>query len=137
MIKEKFFIRTFGCQMNVSDTERMTALLAEQGMDPTEKVDEASLIIINGCTVREKAVHKAVSTLGTYQGLRLEGKKPLIGVGGCVGQLDKADLFKRAPYLDFVFGKGNCHKSIFTAICPVQLHQNPIHFSFFATDCRF
>ncbi|MGK5082131.1 tRNA (N6-isopentenyl adenosine(37)-C2)-methylthiotransferase MiaB [Bdellovibrionota bacterium FG-1] len=103
-LPEKFFIRTFGCQMNVSDTERMTALLAEQGMEPTAKVDEAALIIINGCTVREKAVHKAVSTLGTYQGLRLEGKKPLIGVGGCVGQLDKAGLFKRAPYLDFVFG---------------------------------
>jgi tRNA-2-methylthio-N6-dimethylallyladenosine synthase len=82
----------------------MTALLAEQGLEPTEDAREAAVILINGCTVREKAVHKAISTLGTFQTLKKEGKGPIIGVGGCVGQLDKAGLFKRAPYLDFVFG---------------------------------
>jgi tRNA-2-methylthio-N6-dimethylallyladenosine synthase len=102
--QDKFFIKTFGCQMNVADSERMGALLAAQGLAPTEVASEAAVIIINGCTVREKAVHKAISTLGTFQSLKKEGKGPLIGVGGCVGQLDKAGLFKRAPYLDFVFG---------------------------------
>ena len=107
--KEKFHIRTFGCQMNVADSERMTALLAGQGLEPTDHAEEASVIIINGCTVREKAVHKAISTLGTYQDFTIDNgphgrSKPIIGIGGCVGQLDKANLFKRAPYLDFVFG---------------------------------
>jgi tRNA-2-methylthio-N6-dimethylallyladenosine synthase len=102
---EKFYIKTFGCQMNVADSERMTALLADQGLEPTENVADTAVILINGCTVRKKAVHKAISTLGTYQGFKKEGGKgPIIGVGGCVGQLDKANLFKRAPYLDFVFG---------------------------------
>ncbi len=100
----KFYIKTFGCQMNVADSERMTALLAEQGMSPTDRAQEAQVIIINGCTVREKAVHKAVSMLGGFQELKKEGKGPVIGIGGCVGQLDQGALFKRAPYLDFVFG---------------------------------
>ncbi len=100
----KYFIRTFGCQMNVADSERMAALLTEQGLDPTDNPKEAEVILINGCTVREKAVHKAVSTLGTYQNFEVNGRKPLIGIGGCVGQLEKDSIFKRAPYLDFVFG---------------------------------
>lgn len=103
-MSEKFIIKTFGCQMNVADSERMASLLAQQGMDSTEDVHEADIIIINGCSVREKAVHKAVSMLGGFRALKKTGKGPLIGVGGCVGQLDKQNLFKRAPYLDFVFG---------------------------------
>lgn len=104
--KNTFFIKTFGCQMNVADSERMASLLAAKGMSPARDASDAGLILINGCTVREKAVHKAVSALGKYHH---EGKeqgldKPLIGIGGCVGQLEKKTLFKRAPYIDFVFG---------------------------------
>ncbi len=104
--KNTFFIKTFGCQMNVADSERMASLLAAKGMSPAETVEDAGLILINGCTVREKAVHKAVSTLGKFHHeLRSKGiAKPMIGIGGCVGQLEKKELFKRAPYLDFVFG---------------------------------
>lgn len=102
---QRYLIRTFGCQMNVSDSERMAALLSEQGMEEAKSPDEASVVIINGCTVREKAVHKAISALGTLQDLKRRGNGlPLIGVGGCVGQLDRKKLFQRAPYLDFVFG---------------------------------
>jgi tRNA-2-methylthio-N6-dimethylallyladenosine synthase len=90
--------------MNVADSERMAALLNEQGLDPADKPENADVILINGCTVREKAVHKAVSTLGTYQDFEVNGQKPLIGIGGCVGQLERETIFKRAPYLDFVFG---------------------------------
>ena len=107
-MNKQFLIKTYGCQMNVADSERMSALLVEQGLAPTEKASEADVIIINGCTVREKAVHKAISALGELQSLkknaRSEGKGPIIGIGGCVGQLDQDSLFKRAPYLDFVFG---------------------------------
>ena len=67
-------------------------------------MEDASVIIINGCSVREKAVHKAVSSLGTFRTLKKNGFGPIIGVGGCVGQLEKDTLFRRAPYLDFVFG---------------------------------
>ncbi len=102
---EQFFIKTFGCQMNVADSERMSALLAGQGLTPAESPDDAQVIIINGCTVREKAVHKAVSALGELQSLKKNtDKAPIIGIGGCVGQLDRESLFKQAPYLDFVFG---------------------------------
>lgn len=92
--------------MNVADSERMAALMAEKGLKPAPDVDSAGVIIINGCTVREKAVHKAVSTLGQYHhSIEQSGRpKPIIGIGGCVGQLEKSELFKRAPYLDFVFG---------------------------------
>ncbi len=103
---KKVLVKTFGCQMNVADTERMVALMGERGMEPTENPKEADLIIINGCSVREKAVHKAVSFLGEQQILKKQkGEKgPIIALGGCVGQLDKGEVFKRAPYLDFVFG---------------------------------
>ncbi|MBS1961368.1 MAG: tRNA (N6-isopentenyl adenosine(37)-C2)-methylthiotransferase MiaB [Bdellovibrionales bacterium] len=104
--KDTFFIKTFGCQMNVADSERMASLLSAKGMRPAKDVSEAGLILINGCTVREKAVHKAVSTLGKYHhdGKEAGLDKPTIGIGGCVGQLEKNALFKRAPYVDFVFG---------------------------------
>jgi tRNA-2-methylthio-N6-dimethylallyladenosine synthase len=110
----KVYIKTFGCQMNVADTERMLALMNERGCEPTDSPDAADLIIINGCSVRDKAVHKAVSFLGEQQGFKKSGNKkssvlragkgPIIALGGCVGQLDKGEIFKRAPYLDFVFG---------------------------------
>ena len=106
-MNQKFYIKTFGCQMNVADSERMAAILTEQGMDPADSIENAHLIIINGCSVREKAVHKAVSTLGELQELKKSGAGghgAIIGMGGCVGQLDQKTLFKRAPYLDFVFG---------------------------------
>lgn len=75
-------------------------------MTAADRAEDAQVIIVNGCTVREKAVHKALSALGKYQDFIDNGTgfKPLIGVGGCVGQLEKGDLFKRAPYIDFVFG---------------------------------
>jgi tRNA-2-methylthio-N6-dimethylallyladenosine synthase len=103
---KKVMVKTFGCQMNVADTERMIALMGERGMEPTNNAKEADLIIINGCSVREKAVHKAISYLGEQQILKKQKGKggPIIALGGCVGQLDKGEVFKRAPYLDFVFG---------------------------------
>ena len=102
---KKVMVKTFGCQMNVADTERMLALMEERGLEPTDEAKEADLIIINGCSVRDKAVHKAVSFLGEQQILKKQkGEGPILALGGCVGQLDKGEVFKRAPYLDFVFG---------------------------------
>lgn len=100
--EKKFFIKTFGCQMNTADTERMSVLLADLGAASTDKVEQADIVILNGCEVREKAVNKALSSLGTLKSLKT--KRQLIGMGGCVGQLDGAKLFERNPHLDFVFG---------------------------------
>ncbi|HTL12149.1 MAG TPA: tRNA (N6-isopentenyl adenosine(37)-C2)-methylthiotransferase MiaB, partial [Bdellovibrionota bacterium] len=90
--------------MNVADTERMGALLRDSGMEEAAAPESADLILINGCSVRDKAVHKALSTLGTYQDYQTNGRKPLMALGGCVGQMEKGAIFRRAPYLDFVFG---------------------------------
>ncbi len=107
--KKTFYIKTFGCQMNVADTERMSVLLAESGAEQAATAEQADVIILNGCEVREKAVHKMVSALGGMTKNRgrvdrAQGKKQIIGIGGCVGQLDGAKLFKRNPHIDFVFG---------------------------------
>lgn len=98
------YISTYGCQMNVNDSERMYTLLEMSNFTPVSTPEQADLIIINSCSVREKPVHKVFSEVGTYK--RLKAKKPhlKIGVGGCVGQQEKDNLIKDAPMIDFVFG---------------------------------
>lgn len=98
------FISTYGCQMNVNDTERMYSLLEMQNYSPVSTPDEASLIIINSCSVREKPVHKVRSEVGHYRRLKEKNPDLKIGVGGCVGQQEKGKLLKDIPLLDFVFG---------------------------------
>ena len=98
------YISTYGCQMNVNDTERMFSLLEMMNYTQVSAPEEAQLIIINSCSVREKPVHKVISEAGRYK--KLKDKNPLlkIGVAGCVAQQERARLFKRIPVLDFVFG---------------------------------
>lgn len=98
------FISTYGCQMNVNDTERMYSLLEMSNFMPVEKAEDASLIIINSCSIREKPVHKVYSEVGTYRELKKKNPELIIGVGGCVGQQEKDKLMKRSPMIDFVFG---------------------------------
>ncbi len=98
------YISTYGCQMNVNDTERMLSLLEMSNYIPVDAPEKASLIIINACSVREKPVHKVVSELGRYKKLKLKNPNLKVGVGGCVGQQEKGNLLKIAPVLDFVFG---------------------------------
>ncbi len=98
------YISTYGCQMNVNDTERMHTLLEMQNFVAVDSPEKADLIIINSCSVREKPVHKVYSEVGTFR--KLKDKKPhlKIGVGGCVGQQEKDNLIKTQPMIDFVFG---------------------------------
>ena len=98
------FISTYGCQMNVNDSERMYSLLEMSNFTPVSTPEEASLIIINSCSIREKAVHKVYSEVGTYRPLKQKRPDLLIGVGGCVGQQEKDKLMKNHPLIDFVFG---------------------------------
>lgn len=98
------FISTYGCQMNVNDTERMYSLLEMANFTPVPTAEEASLIIVNSCSIREKPVHKVYSEVGTYRDLKKKKPDLLIGVGGCVGQQEKEKLMKNQPLIDFVFG---------------------------------
>lgn len=98
------FISTYGCQMNVNDTERMYSLLEMANFTPVSTAEEASVIIINSCSIREKPVHKVYSEVGTYRKLKEKNPDLKIGIGGCVGQQEKENLIKNQPMIDFVFG---------------------------------
>ncbi len=98
------YITTYGCQMNVNDTERMYSLLEMANYYPVATPEQASLIIINSCSVREKPVHKLHSEVGRYRDLKKKKPSLLIGVGGCVAQQEKKKLLSDIPLLDFTFG---------------------------------
>lgn len=104
------FISTYGCQMNVNDSDRMYALLEMANFTPVPTPEQASLIIINSCSVREKPVHKVYSEVGTFRKLREKNPDLRIGVGGCVGSQEKDALIKKQPMIDFVFGTDNIDK---------------------------
>jgi tRNA-2-methylthio-N6-dimethylallyladenosine synthase len=106
---KKVFIKTFGCQMNEYDSDKMADVLgAAQGYEPTQDVEEADLILFNTCSVREKAQEKVFSDLGRVRHLAKKGV--LIGVGGCVASQEGAEIIKRAPFVDVVFGPQTLHR---------------------------
>jgi len=108
-MSKKVFIKTFGCQMNVYDSDKMVDVMrAAQGYEPTQNVDEADLILFNTCSVREKAQEKVFSDLGRVRHLAKKGV--LIGVGGCVASQEGEAIIKRAPYVDVVFGPQTLHR---------------------------
>ena len=100
---KKYFIHTFGCQMNVNDTNRMGEALASMSYVPTPMAENADLIILNTCSIREKAEDKMLGWLGRYRQVKLQ-RGALIGVGGCVAQQEKKKILEKVPYVDFVFG---------------------------------
>ncbi|MBX2986530.1 MAG: tRNA (N6-isopentenyl adenosine(37)-C2)-methylthiotransferase MiaB [Bdellovibrionaceae bacterium] len=101
------FISTYGCQMNVNDSERMMSLMEMANFTPVDRPEDASVIIINACSVREKPVQKVYSEVGLYRKLKKENPFLRIGVAGCVGQQEKENLIKNQPLIDFVFGTDN------------------------------
>jgi tRNA-2-methylthio-N6-dimethylallyladenosine synthase len=106
---KRCFIHTFGCQMNVNDTMRMSEALASLHYSMTPLPEQADLIILNTCAIREKSEDKVYSALGKYRQIKTE-RGALIGVGGCVAQQEKDRILKRAPYVDFVFGPDSIQK---------------------------
>src|SRR5258706_8942724 len=103
MASKRYFIHTFGCQMNVNDTLRMSEALRSAGYSATADSERADLIVLNTCAIREKAEDKMHSALGRYRQVKLS-RGALIGVGGCVAQQEKDKILKRSPWVDFVFG---------------------------------
>ncbi len=115
-MNKKVFIKTFGCQMNEYDSDKMADVLhAAQGYEPTENVGEADLIVFNTCSVREKAQEKVFSDLGRVRHLKKNGVQ--IAVGGCVASQEGDAIIARAPYVDVVFGPQTLHR------LPDLLHQ--------------
>ena len=113
-VAKKVFIKTFGCQMNVYDSERITEALAGDGYAETVEIEDADLVILNTCHIREKAVEKVYSDLGRIRDVRdqrrREGKETLVTVAGCVAQAEGAEISRRAPVVDLVVGPQSYHR---------------------------
>ena len=111
MTHKKVFIRTFGCQMNEYDSDKMADVLAAaEGFEKTSDPADADLILFNTCSVREKAQEKVFADLGRVRGLKAAKPGLLIGVGGCVASQEGAEIVRRAPYVDLVFGPQTLHR---------------------------
>lgn len=107
----KLFIETHGCQMNEYDSARMADVLAaSDGLELTTDPAEADVILVNTCSIRERAQEKVFSRLGRWKALKQDGRPLLIGVGGCVASQEGAAIVKRAPYVDLVFGPQTLHR---------------------------
>ena len=107
----KLYIQTHGCQMNEYDSARMADVLAaSDGLELTDDAAEADVILVNTCSIREKAQEKVFSQLGRWRALKEGGKPVLIGVGGCVASQEGAAIVQRAPYVDLVFGPQTLHR---------------------------
>ena len=108
---KKLYIKTFGCQMNEYDSEKMADILhAAQGLEKTSKPEDADVILFNTCSVREKAQEKVFHYLGRWKHLKQRNPDLLIGVGGCVASQEGAAIIGRAPYVDVVFGPQTLHR---------------------------
>ena len=105
---KKFHIKSFGCQMNVYDGERMSELLLDQGMSAAENGEDADLVVLNTCHIREKAVDKVYSDIGRLR--RKDGTGPMIAVAGCVAQAEGKEISRRAPSVDIVVGPQAYHR---------------------------
>jgi tRNA-2-methylthio-N6-dimethylallyladenosine synthase len=113
-VTRKLFIRTYGCQMNVYDSERMAELLAPLGFATTGSPEDADIVILNTCHVREKAADKVYSELGRLRSLKdarqAAGSRMIIAVAGCVAQAEGAEISRRQPAVDMVFGPQSYHR---------------------------
>ncbi|NOZ41755.1 MAG: tRNA (N6-isopentenyl adenosine(37)-C2)-methylthiotransferase MiaB [Alphaproteobacteria bacterium] len=113
--RKKLYIKTYGCQMNVYDSERMVDVMAHEGYEVTETPDDADLVVLNTCHIREKAAEKVYSDIGrlrllTEKRVGKGGKPSLLAVGGCVAQAEGAEIQRRAPMVDMVFGPQSYHR---------------------------
>ncbi len=111
---KKVFVKTYGCQMNVYDSQRMSDALAADGYVGTEVMEDADLVLLNTCHIREKAAEKVYSELGRIRDLKLErrseGRELVIGVAGCVAQAEGQEIIRRAPAVDLVIGPQTYHR---------------------------
>ncbi|MBE0500628.1 MAG: tRNA (N6-isopentenyl adenosine(37)-C2)-methylthiotransferase MiaB [Desulfuromonadales bacterium] len=105
-----FFMETFGCQMNVVDSERIADMLTQIGYLPTADAEQADLVLLNTCSIRDKAERKVYGHLGSFKPLKEKKRDLIVCVGGCVAQQEGERLLEKVPHLDIVFGTHNLHK---------------------------
>jgi tRNA-2-methylthio-N6-dimethylallyladenosine synthase len=103
----RFYVRTYGCQMNEHDSERIAGLLAAEGMEPTDDLAAADVVVLNTCCIRENADNKLYGHLGELKALKQQRPEVQIAVGGCLAQKDRELVRERAPHVDVVFGTHN------------------------------
>ncbi|HSI41588.1 MAG TPA: tRNA (N6-isopentenyl adenosine(37)-C2)-methylthiotransferase MiaB [Xanthobacteraceae bacterium] len=107
----KLYVKSFGCQMNVYDAQRMTDTMAQEGYVETDRPDDADLIILNTCHIREKASEKVYSELGRLRAMQRDlGRASMVAVAGCVAQAEGAEIARRAPVVDLVVGPQSYHR---------------------------
>ena len=107
---KKLFIKTYGCQMNVYDSERMAEAMGAEGYVATDQADGADMVLINTCHIREKAADKLYSDLGRLRVLQRSNPQMKIGVAGCVAQAEGAEIMRRTPFVDLVVGPQSYHR---------------------------
>lgn len=111
MMAKKLYIKTNGCQMNEYDSSKMAdVLFKSHGLEKTDTVEDADVILLNTCSIREKAQEKVFSQLGQWREFKQKNPHVIIGVGGCVASQEGGDILKRAPYVDLVFGPQTLHR---------------------------
>jgi tRNA-2-methylthio-N6-dimethylallyladenosine synthase len=110
----RVFVKTYGCQMNVYDSQRMSDALAADGYAPTDDIADADLVLINTCHIREKAAEKVYSELGRVRQIKAEraarGEETIVGIAGCVAQAEGEEIVRRAPVVDIVLGPQTYHR---------------------------
>lgn len=106
---KKYFTLTYGCQMNESDTERINGQLEELGYEPAETMDEADIVIMNTCSIRQNAEEKVYGKIGEIKKLKEKNPRLLLGIAGCMAQENKGKLIERMPIIDFVIGPYHIH----------------------------
>src|SRR5215469_16363535 len=107
----KFHIRTFGCQMNEHDSERIAGLLVADGLEPTDDLEAADVVVFNTCCIRENADNRLYGELGNLMALARRRPGLQIAVGGCLAQKDRELVRRRAPHVDVVFGTHNLSRA--------------------------
>jgi tRNA-2-methylthio-N6-dimethylallyladenosine synthase len=107
---QRYHVTTFGCQMNMHDSERMRGMLESLGYEAAESREEADLILFNTCSIRESADNRFIGHLGEAKRLKSEDPERLVGVGGCWAQSVKDEVFRRFPFVDVAFGPGQIHR---------------------------
>ena len=109
-MKQKIFIKTFGCQMNEYDSNRIYDSVKRIGFDKTENYEEANCYLLNTCHIRDKAKEKVYHEIGRVKKIFREKKKPLVIVTGCVAQAENQEMLRREPYIDLIIGPQSYHE---------------------------
>ncbi len=130
-MSKKLYIKTFGCQMNEYDSEKMADVLREShGFELTDAAEEADLLLVNTCSIREKAQEKVFSELGRWRSIKERRDGVMIGVGGCVASQEGDGITKRAPFVDLVFGPQTLHRLPGMLDDALQKHTSVVDVSF-------